>query len=201
VFSKGHAAIAYYSILEHFNFVNKITLKSFLKDKTKFWSHLTRNVKNKFLKFSFGSLGYGPGISAGLSLAFNNINKKHRIYCIISDGELNEGSIWESLMFISHHNLKNIVILIDNNKWQSFGKSEKVLNLKPLDKKFKAFGFYVRSVNGHDIKKIQSIINLNNSKPMIIICNTVKGKGLQRIQNTLESHYYPPKQKDLGKAI
>lgn len=200
IFSKGHAAIAYYSILEHFKFLNKTELKKFLKPNTKLWSHLTRDIKNKFLKFSFGSLGYGPGISAGLSLAYKNTDQKHRIFCIISDGELNEGSTWESLMFIAHHKLKNIIILIDNNKWQSFGETKKIINLESLDKKFKSFGFSVKTVDGHNISKIINALNKKAAKPKIIICKTVKGKGLKRIENSMESHYIPAKKEDLGNS-
>lgn len=201
IFSKGHAAIAYYVILENFNLLSKKLVNNYLRKKTILWSHITHMKQSKYLKFSFGSLGYGIGISAGLSLGYKNLKKKHKIFCIISDGELNEGSTWESLMFISHHKLNNINILIDNNKWQSFGKTKEVINLNPLSDKLKKFGFNVLSINGHSIDQITKSINKKTSKPKIIICNTIKGKGLLRIQNTLESHYIPAKKEDIGKAI
>lgn len=194
--SKGHAAIAYYVILNRFNLLKKKFLDNFLKKKSILWSHVTKQINNNFLKFSFGSLGYGPGIAAGISLANNNINKKHQIYCVISDGELNEGSIWESLMFISHQCLSNITILIDCNGWQSFGKTRDVINLKPLKKKLSSFNFYVAEIDGHNIKSITNEITKKQKKPKIIICNTIKGFGLTRIQDSLESHYIPPKRSD-----
>jgi transketolase len=198
IFSKGHAAIAYYTILKHFNFLSERILENYLKSGSTLWSHITKK-KNPYLKFNFGSLGYGLGISAGLSLGYKFLKKKHQIFCVISDGELNEGSTWESLMFISHHNIKNIIILVDNNKWQSFGQTKDILNLEPYEKKFKSFNFNAYIVDGHNLNQISKLINKRTSRPKIIICKTVKGKGLKRIEDSLESHYIPAKKEDLHK--
>ena len=200
IFSKGHAALAYYVTLQNFGYLKKKTIQSYLQKKTNLWSHITYQKKGFYFKFSFGSLGYGPGIAAGLSLGYKNLRTSNNIFCIVSDGELNEGSIWESLMFISHRRLNNITILIDCNRWQSFGSTKDVINLDPLGGKLKSFGFEVFSVNGHNINKITKLLKKKTNKPKIIICNTIKGKGLTRIQNTLESHYIPAKKTDIGKA-
>ena len=102
-------------------------------------------------------------------------------------------------MFISHHNIKNIIILVDNNKWQSFGQTKDILNLEPYEKKFKSFNFNAYVVDGHNLNQISKLINKRTNRPKIIICNTVKGKGLKRIEDSLESHYIPAKKEDLHK--
>ena len=197
VVSKGHAAMAFYAALNEFNFISKKNFNTYLKNGSELWGHITKSKKKDFFDFSFGALGYGPGISAGISYALKEKNKKHKVYCLVSDGELNEGTIWESLMFIAHHNLKNIIIFIDNNKIQSFGFTKDVLNLGNLKNKFNSFGFSTFACNGHSIKEISNLINLKTGKPKIIICNTVKGKGLKRIENKILSHYKPALEEDL----
>lgn len=190
VVSKGHAALSFYKTLYYYKFLKKY---DFLRKSSKFWGHINRDEKNKFLKFSFGSLGYGLGISAGLSYS----NRKKKVICICSDGEINEGSFWESLMFISHHKLKNITLIIDNNKIQSFGYCKEIIDLKDQKKIFKTFNFEVYKCDGHNFQQIMSVLQKKNLLPKILICNTVKGKGISRIENTVSSHYHPPKIEDL----
>lgn len=196
IFSKGHAAMAYYVILKNYGYIKNFTYENYLKKGSKFWAHITKS-NNNFLKFSFGSLGYGLGIAAGLAVGYKNINVKKKIFCILSDGELNEGSIWESLMFVSHHQLNNIIILIDFNKLQSFGSLKEVINLDPYKKKFEAFNFSFQLINGHNIKDLEKAIKKKSNKPKIIMCNTVKGKGIPRIESELFSHYKPAEISDL----
>ena len=176
--------------------IKKENIENYLKPNTKLWSHISR-ANNNFLKFSFGALGYGLGIAAGMSLGYQIEKKPHIIFCILSDGELNEGSIWESLMFISHHNLKNIVILVDHNKLQSFGSTSDVINLNSYRKKFKSFNFNFFEIDGHNVSSLIKIFKLNSRRPKVVLCNTVKGKGLKRIEGLLSSHYYPAKKEDL----
>ena len=197
IFSKGHAALAYYSALYEFSYLTKKELDKFLMNGTKLWSHITKQKKNSFFKFSFGSLGYGLGISAGIAYLKKNKKKNSKIFCVLSDGELNEGSTWESLLFISHHKLNNLNIFIDKNNWQSFGKTKDIINLDPLNIKLKTFDYDVYQINGHSVKKIDDIINSKSKFPKILICNTIKGKGLKRVENTLGSHYFPAKKKDI----
>jgi transketolase len=197
IFSKGHAAMAYYIVLKNFNYIKNFSYENYLKKKSKFWAHITKS-DNNFLKFSFGSLGYGLGIAAGLAVGYKNIKKKTKIFCILSDGELNEGTIWESLMFISHHQLSNIITLIDFNKFQSFGKLKEVINLESYKKKFESFNFSFQLINGHNIKDIEKAIKKKTKKPKIIMCSTVKGKGIPRMENKLFSHYKPAEIADLN---
>ena len=196
IFSKGHGAMAYYAILKNYGYIKNFSYENYLRKGSKFWAHITKS-KNNFLKFSFGSLGYGLGIAAGLAVGYKNIKKEKKIFCILSDGELNEGSIWESLMFVSHHQLNNIITLIDFNKFQSFGSLKEVINLDSYKKKFESFNFSFQLINGHNIKDIENAIKKKSDKPKIIMCNTVKGKGIPRIENKLLSHYNPAEISDL----
>jgi transketolase len=191
IFSKGHAAISYYVTLVHFKLLKKEFIKNFLKKNSTLWSHVSSNNKLGF-KYSFGSLGYGLGISAGLAYE----NKKKRIYCVLSDGELNEGSVWESLLFISHHKLNNLIIFIDNNKLQSFGYTKEILNINFRNIN-KVLNFTILECNGHSTKQIIKNIKYKSQKPKIIICHTIKGKGIKRIENKVASHYHAPNLNDL----
>ena len=197
IFSKGHAALSYYSCLVEFNYLRKSSLKNFLKRGTKLWSHITKQKDKPFFKYSFGSLGYGLGISAGIAYLKKIKKKSGKVYCVISDGELNEGSIWEAILFISHHRLKNITIFVDKNSWQSFGRTKEILNLGNLKKKFQCFNFDTHEINGHSLPRIISSMKKKTKLPKIIICNTIKGKGVKRIEDKLSSHYYPAIKEDL----
>ena len=196
IFSKGHAAMSYYTVLKNLHCIKNFSYENYLKKGSNFWAHITKS-NNNFLKFSFGSLGYGLGIAAGLAVGYKNIKKKKKIFCILSDGELNEGSIWESLMFISHHKLNDIITLIDFNKFQSFGSLKEVINLESYKKKFESFNFNFKLINGHNIKDIEKAIKIKSNKPKIIMCSTVKGKGIPRMENKLFSHYKPAELSDL----
>ena len=194
ILSKGHAALGYYVVFEEFS--KKIKASNFISDKSNLWGHITKSSKkNSLLKFGFGSLGYGLGISAGL--AYSNKNKK--VLTIVSDGELNEGSFWESLFFVHHHKLKNLVLLIDYNKVQSFGFCKDIIDFKKIKNLFKNYNFFVTQINGHSINEISKQIKLQTKLPKIIICNTVKGKGIKRIENTIASHYKPALLSDIKK--
>ena len=194
ILSKGHAALGYYVVFEEFS--KKIKASNFISDKSNLWGHITKSSKkNSLLKFGFGSLGYGLGISAGL--AYSNKNKK--VLTIVSDGELNEGSFWESLFFVHHHKLKNLILFIDYNKVQSFGFCKDIIDFKKIKNLFKNYDFFVTQINGHNINEISKKIKLKTKLPKIIICNTIKGKGIRRIENTIASHYKPALLSDIKK--
>ena len=190
ILSKGHAAMAYYSVLNEFGEMSSKYLKNYMEPNSVLWGHVTKS-NNKLFKFSFGSLGYGAGISCGLSIGYQFLKKKHSIYCIISDGEINEGSTWEALMFISHHQLNNIKIIIDKNSIQSLDRTENVINIKKLNKILFNLNFDVHEINGHNIRAILKLLKKKVQKPLVIICNTIKGKGIREIENKITSHYYP----------
>jgi transketolase len=190
ILSKGHAAALLYSALAESGIISEQDIGTFYKNGTYLSAHPPVN-KIKGIPFATGSLGHGLPIAAGLGLAGNLKKNNKKIYCITSDGELNEGSTWEAAMFISHHNLRNIVWLIDRNYLQGFGRTEDVLRLEPLDKKLESFGFQVIIADGHSFASLADSINgFKNEKPLAIICKTIKGKDM-KLENTVDCHYLP----------
>ena len=134
------------------------------------------------------NIGYASGLAYG--------NDKN-IYVMLGDAELYEGSVWETLMFISHHNLKNIKLIIDRNQLGILGHTEKLLKLNPLKDKFKSFGFDVHTVDGHDFDEMRSVFSLyNDDKPEVVIANTVKGKGVSYMEDVWQYHTIIPKKEE-----
>lgn len=147
-----------------------------------------------------GSLGHGLPIAAGLALAY----RRQQIFCLMSDAELDEGTTWESLLFASHNKLENLIIVVDYNKLQSCGSNDNVLTLEPLADKFKAFGCEVRIVDGHNEKMIDKCLSyprMFRDKPVVVIANTIKGKGVDFMENNYEWHYKNLDKKLLKQAL
>jgi len=199
VFSKGHGCLSLYTILADKGFFSKEELKTFCKFGSKFGGH-PQYGKVPGVEASTGSLGHGLSLGVGMALALrakNNLqhttyNLQPRVYVLLSDGECNEGSTWEAALSASKHKLNNLFILVDYNKMQSYGNTYNVLDLEPFRKKWEGFGFDVTEVNGHDIKALQSTIKnvLNKRKSMqLIICHTVKGKGVPFIEQNPSWHH------------
>ena len=188
ILSKGHASIVYFCALLLLKKVKKKNLDTIFNDNSLFGGHITANIKD--IIFSTGSLGHGLPYAAGL--AFASIKKKlnEKIFVVISDGELNEGSTWETLMISSHHNLGNLFIILDNNKLQALGPVEGILNTGNLKKKFKSFELNVYECNGHNKRSLKKFVDLKMSKkPNILIANTIKGYGIDFMENKLKWHY------------
>ena len=158
-------------------------------------SHSSHKVPG--VNLSTGSLGHGLPVSAGIALSKKIINKNGKVFVLLSDGELNEGSNWESLLFISHHNLNNLVIIIDYNKIQSLDFVNKTLKLQPLKKKFTSFGCKVLEIDGHNHKEIFKSLKNSSNRPLVIIANTIKGKGISFMENKVLWHYKPPNDHEL----
>ena len=190
ILSKGHAAALLYSVLAEEGTISEEEIQTFYKDDTLLSAHPPVNKING-IPFATGSLGHGLSIAAGLGLA-NKLKKNNKqIFCITSDGELNEGSTWEAALFIAHHCLKNVVWFIDRNYIQGFGRTEDTLKLDPLDKKLESFGFEVVTTDGHDFDSLKSsYAQFLTIKPLAIICNTIKGRNLM-LQDTVDCHYLP----------
>jgi transketolase len=147
---------------------------------------------------STGSLGHGLPLGLGLAIS----DKKTKICVIISDGELNEGTTWESVAVASHHKLDNLFVIIDLNQIQSFGSTTDVLNFEPLKDKFVAFGCHVKIINGHSVEEIKNAMEFRSpNKPTVIIAQTIKGKGLAKMENKLEWHYKSLNKEDVPAAI
>ena len=200
ILSKGHACLAYYCVLNKFRYFSDKILKSYGQNNTILLSHVSHKVPG--IVFSTGSLGHGLPYATGRALA-EKINKtNNKIFVLISDGELNEGTTWESLLFAAHHKLDNLIIIIDYNKIQSLDFAKNVLKLEPLNKKFKSFGCNIKNINGHNFNQIyKSFIVKKNTKPTIIIANTINGKGVSFMENSILWHYKFPNEKELKVAL
>ncbi len=200
ILSKGHACLALYCILQKFNYISRKVLQSYGKNNTILLSHVSHKVPG--VEFSTGSLGHGLPYAVGRALA-EKINKKSKkIYVLISDGELNEGTTWESLLFASFHKLDNLIVIVDYNKIQSLDYTKNILKLEPIDKKFISFGCKVIRINGHSFSQLYKSLSFQNkNKPLVIICDTIKGKGISFMENSILWHYKSPSNDELKQAI
>lgn len=197
ILSKGHAAASLYALLAEDGTLSQDDIDTFYKNGTLLAAHPPVNrIKN--IPFATGSLGHGLSLSAGLGMAQKLKKTDKEIFCITSDGELNEGATWEAALFIIHHELKNVIWLIDRNYLQGIGKTEDVMRLEPLNKKLEAFGFNVAVANGHDFASLESARHKtqNSSRPSAIICETTKGRYWNKYENTVDCHYVPMKDQD-----
>jgi transketolase len=154
---------------------------------------------------SGGSLGHGLSMANGIALAGKMDNRKYRVFVILSDGECDEGSTWEAALFAAHHHLDNVVAVIDCNGLQAYGRTKDVLNLEPLAKKWKDFGWEVREVNGHDVRSlIQTfrVIPFQKGKPSLVIAHTIKGfGGVEKYVDQVSSQYKPPTEEEYREAV
>jgi len=135
--------------------------------------------------WSAGSLGHGLPVAVGMALA----DRKRKVYCLISDGELEEGTTWESALFTNHHQMGNLTVIVDRNYFQACGKTEKILKLEPLKDKWESFGWQVKKINGHSFSELESALKTKHKKPLIIIANTIKGKGVSFCENEYSWQY------------
>jgi transketolase len=191
--SKGHAAAALYSLLAEVDVLTPEQIDSFCQEGTRFPAHPPCNTL-KEIPLATGSLGHGLPFCAGMALGAALDRKPRRIFCLTSDGELDEGSVWEAALFIAHRRLHNLVWLIDRNQLQGIGRTEEVLALEPLDAKLRAFGFHVIVADGHDFDSLRTARDQCaqvEGRPVVIIANTIKGHGVSFMQDTVHSHYLP----------
>jgi len=191
ILSKGHAAAALYAALAQRGFFSERILNTYCQNRGKLPGHATRGSVPG-VEVSTGSLGHGLSMGVGMALAGKNDKRRYRIFVLMSDGECDEGSVWEAALFAAHHKLDNLVAIIDYNKLQAFGRTNEVLNLEPLKKKWESFGWRVKEINGHnffEIEKVLSRIPFAKNKPGIVIAHTVKGKGVSFMEDRLEWHY------------
>ena len=192
ILSKGHAAALLYSTLAEKEYLTEEEIGTFYKNETYLAAHPPANKIPK-IPFATGSLGHGLSLAAGFGLSRKLKQTDDLIFCVTSDGELNEGSIWEAAMFIAHHQLRNVIWIVDKNNLQGFGTTQEVMNLDPLAAKFNAFGFECEEIDGHDFGEWQRMKDgyLQRKKPLVVIANTVKGRYWATNENTIHSHYLP----------
>lgn len=190
ILSKGHGAPALYAVMAERGFFPKKELKTFGKNGTRLQKHLDMH-KLPGIDVSSGSLGQGISIAVGMALA-NRIDKQDQYtYCLIGDGESQEGQVWEAAMVAGHQKLDNLIVFLDCNKLQVDGFTKDILDIEPLQQKWESFKWHVQRINGHDINQILSAvekIKTVEGKPHMIIADTVKGKGIEFIENQVEWH-------------
>lgn len=190
ILSKGHGCLVYYSILHNLKIISKDQLLQFEKDDSFLPGHPVKNLKYG-IEFSTGSLGMGLSLGIGVALALKKTNES-KVYVAIGDGECNEGSIWEATMSAAHFKLNNLVVILDNNNFQQTGTNEEIMRTNGLKNKFESFNWNVIEIDGHDLNAIYRSFNESNEakdKPTIIICKTVKGKGVSFCENNNQWHH------------
>jgi transketolase len=200
--SKGHAVEALYVVLAKKGFFPEEDLETIGRYGSNYVGHPTRKVKG--IEFNTGALGHGLSISAGIALAGKLDKSNYRVYTLLGDGELAEGSNWEAAMFAAHNKLDNLVAIVDYNNLQITGNTSEVCNPCPIDEKFMAFGWDVTFVDGHNIpglrKKLKDV-PFTAGKPSLIIANTVKGKGVSFMENVAKWHHGVPDSDQYKQAI
>lgn len=190
ILSKGHGCLALYVILAEKGFFPRSELWKFCESDGILGGHPEHKVPG--VEVSTGSLGHGLSIGIGFALNARYEKADYRTFVVIGDGESNEGSIWEAAMCASKHNLSNLTVIVDYNKQQSYGSTFQVQNLEPFTDKWRSFGLAVTEVDGHSVEELRSIFSklpLEPNKPGVIICHTVKGKGIEFAENDLTWHH------------
>jgi len=202
ILSKGHAAAALYAALAELDYFPKALLNTYCQDGSQLTGHVSHAVPG--VEVSTGSLGHGLAIGCGMAMAANRDLRPWNIYVILSDGELDEGSIWESALFAGHHKLGQLTAIIDYNKIQSFGSVADILGLDPLADKWQSFGWTVCEVDGHDHEQLMECLTTLESqsvRPRCVIAHTVKGRGVSFMEGQLAWHYRSPSATELEKAL
>jgi transketolase len=199
VLSKGHSAGALYATLWSLGKFTDEDLDTFCKDNSRLPGHPSGSGVPG-LMFPTGSLGHGPSLAAGLALAAKKQGSGRKVFCLCSDGEWQEGSCWEALIFAIHHKLDNLTILIDQNKLQGFGSTSEVISCGDLEARLSSFGANVASCDGHCVDAISHALQAGSTVTKIILLNTVKGLGTL-YENKMESHYLPLTQENFEFAM
>ena len=202
ILSAGHKCAALYCILALQGFFPMDTLKTYLQEDSLLGGHPVLGLPG--VEFPTGSLGHGLSIGAGMALAARLCNKNHKVYVLLGDGELAEGTVWEDPMHAGHNNLTNLVAIIDRNTLQCDGRTEDVMSLEPLASKWESFGWGVRTVNGHDMNELRSALSMVpvvGGKPTVVIARTRKGRGVSFIEDRREWHYRAPSQEEAIRAL
>jgi transketolase len=202
ILSKGHCCASLYAALALRGFFPRQELATYGETDTRLMAHISHKVPG--VEFSTGSLGHGLPFGCGKALAAQRANAAWRTFVLLSDGELDEGSNWEAILFAPQHKLDNLVVIIDYNKIQSLGAVGEVLELEPLAEKFQAFRWSVREVDGHDHAALHHALARTPweaGKPSCLIAHTVKGKGVDFMENSLKWHYSAPGSDQLAAAL
>jgi transketolase len=190
VLSKGHSAGAYYVTLWSLGLLSDADLRSFHGNDTRLAGHPPASGLPTVL-FSTGSLGHGLSLAAGLALAARAQKRNRRVFCLTSDGEWQEGSTFEALIFAAHRKLGNLTILVDCNGLQGFGSTAEVASMDPLGERLRGFDIELRECDGHDLGSLRSALDQPADRPTLVIMRTIKGRGVPGMEGQLDSHYLP----------
>ena len=191
ILSKGHVGVGYAPVLASKGYFDKELLKEYNLTGSSLGMHLdSRKVAG--VDASTGSLGHGLSIALGTAMAARLLKKNYRTYCLLGDGECDEGSVWEAAMSVAHFNVTNLITIVDRNRCMIDGPTEEVMKLEPFADKWRAFGFLVKEVNGHSFQELSEAIEYaftEKSKPVVILANTMKGCGIDFMENDYKWHY------------
>lgn len=203
VISKGHASAVLYTTLASCGYFPKEMLMTFRK----LWSPLQGHPvlqQPPGVEMTTGSLGQGLSYSIGIALAARIQKLSYRVYCLLGDGELNEGQIWEAALFAAHHKIDNLIAFIDRNYIQQTGVTEEIIKLDSISEKFKSFGWHTFEIDGHNIKEVIETVEKAKEireKPVVIVARTVKGKGVSFMENNVNFHGKAPNEKEFQQAM
>lgn len=191
VLSKGHCCAVMYATLAHFGFFSEEELEHFGEDAHMLSCHVSCKVPG--VELSSGSLGHGAAVAAGMALAGKLQNKDYKVYAICGDGECDEGSIWEMVMFAGQNKLDNFTVIVDANKMQAMGDTKDIIDLQPMADIWRLFGWHAISIDGHGHDALRAAFNEDSEgKPKVIVANTIKGHGVSFMENSLWWHYQIP---------
>ena len=202
VVSKGHAVLAVYAALYLRGWLTQQELNTFCADESLLGVHPERALRG--IDFSTGSLGQGLSIAAGAALAAQLQGVRRRAFALVSDAECNEGALWEAVMFAAHHRLANLVAIVDLNGQQALGYTKDVLALTPMEDRWRAFGWDVHVVDGHDVAAMAGTIealNTNDGPPHVLIARTVFGHGVSFMESQIKWHYLPMSEAEYARAV
>jgi transketolase len=203
VLSKGHACAGLYAALAERGFLTQADLETFYLDGSRLAGHAT-HTRVPGVECSTGSLGHGLPIACGMAYAARSSATPFRVFALLSDGECDEGSVWEAALFAGHHGLDNLTVIVDYNRIQSLGATCDVLNLDPLPAKWSSFGWEVVELDGHDVDALHqtlSAVPRHSGRPTCVIANTIKGKGVSFMENSVLWHYRSPAGDELASAL
>ena len=204
VLSKGHGAPVLFQVLAERGFFPVERLTQFGQPGSVFHEHPPKPGYIPGVEAATGSLGHGLPMALGMALAQRIQGGHNRCYALLSDGECNEGSIWEAAMFAASQSVHHLTAIIDYNKWQATGRSQEVMALEPLAEKWEAFGWHAQQIDGHDLEAIKKALDVARSetkKPSVIVADTIKGKGVSFMEDDNNWHYRTPNAEELAAAL
>jgi transketolase len=202
VLSKGHGGCAVYAVLGELGFFPKAWFEGYYRDEGRLMGHISHHVPG--VEFSTGSLGHGLPVAVGMALAARRAQQKHRVLCLMSDGDCDAGSTWEAILFAAQLRLDNLTVLVDYNRVQALGFSRDILDLEPLARKLADCRWAVKEVDGHDVVALNNALEtlpFESGKPSWLICHTIKGKGVSFMENTVACHYGSVDDQQLAQAL